>query len=1133
MSQPPAPNAKRVLWEGHAFQPFSQPKILSDNIHFTQSKEVQQQRQQYEVPNTIKPSIHTRQNHTLNQLTSGIIETYSRLNSAFYYSPSLNPRRALTKPVERVYNQGYDNREHNYILHVHDIIASPRNRYRVVDLLGQGSFGQVVKCLDEASGEYVAMKIIKSLPAYHNQGLVEVKILQLINSHFDADRYPMVRLLDHFVFRNHLCLVFELLSISLYDLIRQNQFKGLSLKLIVLFVRQLLVALEALAELQVMHCDLKPENVLLEDISSPNLKLIDFGSACFEFQAVYSYIQSRFYRSPEVILGLPYRLPIDIWSLGCVSFELFVGLPLFPGQNEHRMLARIIKAFGMPPYHMLAEGRQTHKFFNKVANEGKVTDYELKSDWLYSQENNLLTIPPNREYFKSDKMEEIIMSYEYKPGLAPEEIEAERYQRRMFIHVLQGMLRWDPDLRWTPSQTLRHPFFTGAPWSPDFEPPPDRALSPSPPLPYVRYTLPTQQSSTATNSPSTSIQPSTSHSARRNSRSDADDNYRQHRYKTRRPIAHQHHHHHRAGGGVSSAILSSSPSTSLSTTSTSSMPTTASATTKVNSSLRQRSGSQERSSSSSTKPRPPSITSQVATVSASSSTLTQGPYPTVGVTKGISKGPPRHKRPTTQQSDGRRRRSNSSPPLTPTEPLSSTAVTQSAAMDHILPHLPSHPRHSYPPKHPFHSHSQYHYVPKSQLLPSAISSNTQYLSKSWEAKSVWSYSRPSQSQSAPKGIVVQNTPSDRELNLLPLPTSSDDSMKSPGHTKDSGEDELNNDGDDGSMLPHLPPLSEETTQSSSPPPTELITSGREQELDELLPWPLEGNGTEPSPRDLTATSDPSPRESHGSSSLDSHDWDPTYSDDQLLLMTPAVTSGSSNTSAELMTMFSPPEREGDTDLNRTLTQLTIHDTDALVPKYSGRPLLRAKGSTQYSTMLTTSHYGSGNAGGYMGPPLTTTMTAGGLYSTSYPASSFLGASPYEYSLYSYVPSLPQHHLPHPHHHHHPTLSSRTRVPFDQQTSLYSIGFGGSTANARVYNSSHLSSTLPPSSSLTLSRSPRNTLQYSQPSNNTKTVPGTPRHCPQQYQLQPQPSSQTQQQQQRQTVQISSQQKSSSIPPQTS
>jgi dual specificity protein kinase YAK1 len=110
---------------------------------------------------------------------------------------------------------------------------------------------------------------------------------------------------------------------------------------------------------------------------------------------------------------------------------------------------------------MLAEGRQTLKFFNKVANEGKSTDYELKSDWTYAQENNLPSIPPNREYFKSDKMEEIIMNYEYKPGLTSEEIEAERHQRRMFIHLLQGMLRWDPDLRWTPSQALRHPFFTG------------------------------------------------------------------------------------------------------------------------------------------------------------------------------------------------------------------------------------------------------------------------------------------------------------------------------------------------------------------------------------------------------------------------------------------------------------------------------------------------------------------------------------------------------------------------------------------------------------------------------------------------------------------------------------------------
>ena len=79
----------------------------------------------------------------------------------------------------------------------------------------------------------------------------------------------------------------------------------------------------------VVHRDLKPENILLCQPGRSAVKVIDFGSSCFETQPVYSYIQSRFYRSPEVILGLPYYCAIDMWSLGCVLAELILGLPLF------------------------------------------------------------------------------------------------------------------------------------------------------------------------------------------------------------------------------------------------------------------------------------------------------------------------------------------------------------------------------------------------------------------------------------------------------------------------------------------------------------------------------------------------------------------------------------------------------------------------------------------------------------------------------------------------------------------------------------------------------------------------------------------------------------------------------------
>lgn len=124
-----------------------------------------------------------------------------------------------------------------------------------------------------------------------------------------------------------------------------------------LLLPQILRSLCVLRGASVIHCDIKPENILLKSLDSGEVKLVDYGSACFEGRTVYSYIQSRFYRSPEVVLGHPYNGAIDIWSLGCVAAELFLGLPIFPGASEYNLLQRIVEALGVPPASVLLKAR--------------------------------------------------------------------------------------------------------------------------------------------------------------------------------------------------------------------------------------------------------------------------------------------------------------------------------------------------------------------------------------------------------------------------------------------------------------------------------------------------------------------------------------------------------------------------------------------------------------------------------------------------------------------------------------------------------------------------------------------------------------------------------------------------------
>ena len=179
-------------------------------------------------------------------------------------------------------------------------------RYELVSFLGKGSFGVAVKCLDHKTGDYVAIKIIKNKKKYYYQAGVELKILQYLKENDPDDTMNIIHMKDYVIFRNHLCISFELMSINLYEFLKLNDFEGLSLSLIRRFAIQLLYALKYLRENEVIHCDLKPENILLKDPSKSGIKIIDFGSSCFTDERVYTYIQSRFYRAPEIILGIPY-----------------------------------------------------------------------------------------------------------------------------------------------------------------------------------------------------------------------------------------------------------------------------------------------------------------------------------------------------------------------------------------------------------------------------------------------------------------------------------------------------------------------------------------------------------------------------------------------------------------------------------------------------------------------------------------------------------------------------------------------------------------------------------------------------------------------------------------------------------
>nr|CAD7446319.1 unnamed protein product [Timema bartmani] len=333
-------------------------------------------------------------------------------------------------------NCGYDNEQGSYTHVPHDHVAY---RYEVLKVIGKGSFGQVVKAYDHKNHEHIALKMVRNEKRFHRQAQEEIRILEHLRKQDKDNSMNIIHIYDSFTFRNHMCITFELLSINLYELIKKNKFQGFSLQLVRKFSHSLLQCLEALHKNKIIHCDMKPENVLLKQQGRSGIKVIDFGSSCYEHQRVYTYIQSRFYRAPEVILGARYGMPIDMWSLGCILAELLTGFPLLPGEDEGDQLACIIELLGMPPQKLLDLSKRSKNF---ISSKG------------YPRYCTATTLPDGTTVLGGG------ISRRGKPRGPPASKELRRALKGcedpLFLDFIRRCLDWDPDTRLTPAAALRH-----------------------------------------------------------------------------------------------------------------------------------------------------------------------------------------------------------------------------------------------------------------------------------------------------------------------------------------------------------------------------------------------------------------------------------------------------------------------------------------------------------------------------------------------------------------------------------------------------------------------------------------------------------------------------------------------------
>ncbi|XP_010556408.1 PREDICTED: serine/threonine-protein kinase prpf4B-like [Tarenaya hassleriana] len=319
-------------------------------------------------------------------------------------------------------------------------------RYEVMATHGKGVFSTVVRAKDLKAGpgepEEVAIKIIRNNETMHKAGQTEVQILKKLVGADPENKRHCVRFLSSFKYRNHLCLVFESLHLNLREVLKKfGRNIGLKLSAVRVYAKQLFIALKHLRNCGVLHCDIKPDNMLVNEGKNV-LKLCDFGNAMFAGKnEVTPYLVSRFYRAPEIILGLTYDHPLDIWSVGCCLYELYSGKVLFPGPTNNDMLRLHMELKGPFPKKMLRKGAFTEQHFDQDLN-------------FHATEEDTVTGKTIKRMIVNVKPKDIGSIIKGYAGEDPKML-------AQFKDLLDKIFILDPERRLTVSQALAHPFITG------------------------------------------------------------------------------------------------------------------------------------------------------------------------------------------------------------------------------------------------------------------------------------------------------------------------------------------------------------------------------------------------------------------------------------------------------------------------------------------------------------------------------------------------------------------------------------------------------------------------------------------------------------------------------------------------
>ncbi|KAJ5490758.1 Dual specificity protein kinase [Penicillium diatomitis] len=371
-------------------------------------------------------------------------------------------------PLVRDYTAGrgekYDDDDGHYIVNPNTPLTE---RYSIIKLLGQGTFGKVVEAYDKQRKSRCAVKIIRSIQKYRDASRIELRVLSTLASNDRSNRNKCIHLRDCFDFRNHICIVTDLLGQSVFDFLKGNGFVPFPSSQIQSFARQLFTSVAFLHDLNLIHTDLKPENILLVSsayqtftynrtipssshanprnarqrrvLLDSEIRLIDFGSATFDDEYHSSVVSTRHYRAPEIILNLGWSFPCDIWSIGCILVEFFTGDALFQTHDNLEHLAMMEAVIGSR-----IDSRMVRQVVQgRAGNHNAAVKYFVRSKLDY----------PNNETTRASR------KYVRMMKTLTEFIPTNTQFNRLFLDLLQKIFVYDPKQRITAKQALKHPWF--------------------------------------------------------------------------------------------------------------------------------------------------------------------------------------------------------------------------------------------------------------------------------------------------------------------------------------------------------------------------------------------------------------------------------------------------------------------------------------------------------------------------------------------------------------------------------------------------------------------------------------------------------------------------------------------------